>query len=51
MEKDVEFLKSNNLIDYSLIIGIVDNTGKKFPKEFDNTSEYVNGTISKTIYY
>jgi hypothetical protein len=46
MEKDVEFLKSNNLIDYSLIIGIYDTVDGKLPKEFEDTSDYLDGTIS-----
>jgi hypothetical protein len=49
MEKDVEFLKSNNLIDYSLIIGIYDTVDGKLPKEFEDTSDYLDGTISKTL--
>jgi hypothetical protein len=49
MEKDVEFLKFNNLIDYSLIVGIYETVDGKLPKEFEDLSDFRHGKISQNI--
>ena len=49
IKKDTDFLKYNNLIDYSLIVGIQKNTGKKLPIEFEDCSVYKNARIIPSV--
>jgi Ca2+-binding EF-hand superfamily protein len=45
IKSDVEFLKTRNLIDYSLIVGVVDNTGKKLPDCYKDLSIYKHSIV------
>eukprot|EP01080_Neovahlkampfia_damariscottae_P007784 gene7784-12258_t len=49
IKKDTDFLKNSNLIDYSLIVGIQKNTGKKLPIEFQDCSIYKNARIIPSV--